>query len=385
MKTKLFLTLFILTMLISSVSFAIEFSDMDFSSYPATYKSAIEYLNGKGAINGYPDGTFAPTNSVTRAEIVKILSAAFDLNSNSSDNLASFSDVDSSKWYAPYIASAMQAGIIKGYEDNTFRPNNPVTYGELVTMILRIQNISVREATQGERWDTPYFEEASRRGFFNDYYTNDLVAPNNARRDNVALIVYNALTFNPASLKPTPTPTPTPTPEEELSKPTNTSINYIGVVGKTSREKGVKFVILDCFNQGKFKVEVTDEDKAPEQNSLIIFKVMTSGGLTLKKELKPEDVDKDYLTVKDIDEEFVSFKETNKDLDTTENSYTYDDKTVNLNKLLYVIVEASYSRDYKYKFSDAYELSKEFVEYQIDDRIIFDAEKQIAFIIRGID
>jgi hypothetical protein len=279
----------------------------------------------------------------------------------------------------------MQAGIIKGYEDNTFRPNNPVTYGELVTMILRIQNISVREATQGERWDTPYFEEASRRGFFNDYYTNDLVAPNNARRDNVALIVYNALTFNPASLKPTPTPTPTPTPEEELSKPTNTSINYIGVVGKTSREKGVKFVILDCFNQGKFKVEVTDEDKAPEQNSLIIFKVMTSGGLTLKKELKPEDVDKDYLTVKDIDEEFVSFKETNKDLDTTENSYTYDDKTVNLNKLLYVIVEASYSRDYKYKFSDAYELSKEFVEYQIDDRIIFDAEKQIAFIIRGID
>ena len=385
MKTKLLLTLLVLTIVISSISFAIGFTDMDFNSYPASYKSAIEYLNGKGAINGYPDGTFAPNNSVTRAEIVKILSASFDLSSNSSDSLASFTDVDSSKWYASYIASAMQAGIIKGYEDNTFRPNNPVTYGELVTMVLRIQKVTVREATQAERWDTPYFEEASRRGFFNDFYTNDLVAPNNARRDNVALIVYNSLTFDPAAAKPTPTPTPTPAPEEQLSKPTNKSINYIGVVGKTSREKGVKFVALDCFKQGKFKVEVTDEDKAPEQDSLIIFKVTSTGGITLKRELKPADVDKNYLTIKDVDEEFVSFKETNKELDTTENSFTYDDKTINLNKLLYVMVDVTYNRDHKYKFLDAYEISKSSLEYEIDDRVIFDADKNVAFIIRGLD
>ena len=73
---------------------------------------------GSGVISGYPDGTFKPDNPVTRAELAKILTLAFELDT---ENEIDYTDVDSTMWHYPYIKKA--ASYIPDYP-------NPIFYGE---------------------------------------------------------------------------------------------------------------------------------------------------------------------------------------------------------------------------------------------------------------
>lgn len=106
------------------------------------------YLNlGKtlDIITGYDDGTFRPDQKVNRAEALKMLltTARMDFDIDSSiDILAQFglaenpfSDVSLSAWYAPYVLYAYSKGIVHGYGDGTFRPENTVIRAEFAKMI----------------------------------------------------------------------------------------------------------------------------------------------------------------------------------------------------------------------------------------------------------
>ncbi len=95
------------------------------------YNNAISTLTKVGVINGYPDGTFRPNASITRAEIVKIAVSFFDFV-EANDHL--FSDVDG-HWAEAYIAAASEKGLINGYPDGTFKPDRNVTRAEAVTII----------------------------------------------------------------------------------------------------------------------------------------------------------------------------------------------------------------------------------------------------------
>ena len=76
-----------------------------------------------GLITGYPDGSFKPDNSITRAELVALVNRAFDIpNQNLT---SSFSDIKASDWFYSDVISGQAAGYISGYPDGTFRPNNP--------------------------------------------------------------------------------------------------------------------------------------------------------------------------------------------------------------------------------------------------------------------
>ena len=92
-------------------------------------------LYNDDVIGGYGDGRFGPDDSITRAQIVKIALLAFDLPT--SDGEEDFTDVKSADWFADYVASAAgDLGIVKGYEDDTFKPNNNVTRAEALKIIL---------------------------------------------------------------------------------------------------------------------------------------------------------------------------------------------------------------------------------------------------------
>ena len=117
---------------------AVSFSDVS-SGYWAA--SEIADLVGKGILNGYPDGTFKPDNSVTRAEFAKIISLAMGYSPNPSASLK-FPDVAQDHWAFGYIASAVDHGLVKGYPDGTFGPSRNVTKAEVLTIIARAQNWS---------------------------------------------------------------------------------------------------------------------------------------------------------------------------------------------------------------------------------------------------
>ena len=89
---------------------------------------------------GYPNGTFRPNGSITRAEVAAMLTRTM-IPSYAPDLPApigsSFSDVSTDQWFHSYVAWAYAHDIILGYTDGTFRPNEPITRQELAAMIVR--------------------------------------------------------------------------------------------------------------------------------------------------------------------------------------------------------------------------------------------------------
>ncbi len=85
---------------------------------------------------GYQDGTFRPNGNVTRAEFATFISRALKLPTASSQ--PEFSDTDLTKaWAKPYIAQVVEAGLINGYTDQTFKPDRAITRAELAVIIAR--------------------------------------------------------------------------------------------------------------------------------------------------------------------------------------------------------------------------------------------------------
>jgi hypothetical protein len=97
-------------------------------------KSDIELLAAKFIIQGRSEMNFDPNGMLTRAETAALLVRAIGIPLNNTE--FSFSDVDG-KWYEADVIAAEQAGLIKGYSDGTFRPNNRVTREELAVMLTR--------------------------------------------------------------------------------------------------------------------------------------------------------------------------------------------------------------------------------------------------------
>ena len=96
-------------------------------------EEAINSLTQAGILAGYSDGTFLGNSNITRAEFTKIIvlaNNAYDINA-----VCDFEDVDADSWYAPFIASAKATGIINGYENNTFRPDDLITRQDISVIV----------------------------------------------------------------------------------------------------------------------------------------------------------------------------------------------------------------------------------------------------------
>lgn len=106
------------------------------------YAGAIAYAKQMGIVSGYEDGTFRPQNPITRAEAARILADAAALTSYVG---SAFPDVNPNKWYAGYIDALAEAGVADGYEDGTFRPQNYITRAESVKLIVMITTNALNE------------------------------------------------------------------------------------------------------------------------------------------------------------------------------------------------------------------------------------------------
>ncbi|MCR2804380.1 carbohydrate binding domain-containing protein [Paenibacillus soyae] len=104
-------------------------------------ESMVSEWAASGVITGYPDGTLRPDQPITRAEFSSMLQRLFGI---SSTEQAAIRDVQANDWYASSLAAALQAGYITGYEDGTFRPNNPITRAESAVMLSRAFQLSGR-------------------------------------------------------------------------------------------------------------------------------------------------------------------------------------------------------------------------------------------------
>lgn len=122
----------------------VSFKDVTGSSWART---AIEQFAAAGIINGYSSGEFRPNQTITREEMVIVLSRVINLESLATDAaIGGFSDIQGAK-AAVSIQQAAQAGIISGFSDGTFAPEGNATRAEALTMILNALNLNVQIKT----------------------------------------------------------------------------------------------------------------------------------------------------------------------------------------------------------------------------------------------
>lgn len=98
------------------------------------FASAVDYVTGKGMMNGTADNTFSPKANTTRGMVVTVL---YRLENQPSTSAASFTDVASGAYYANAVAWANANGIVSGYGSGKFGPNDKVTREQLAAILYR--------------------------------------------------------------------------------------------------------------------------------------------------------------------------------------------------------------------------------------------------------
>jgi len=131
-------------------------------------QDAIYKLAALGMVNGYEDGTWRPGDQITRAEFAKIaclaggFSASYDALSNVS---TPFPDVKVGVWYTGWVNLAYSQGYMKGDVTGTFRPNDPISENEVITVLLRLLGYNDNLAGQ---WPVDYVRQAGLLGILDD-------------------------------------------------------------------------------------------------------------------------------------------------------------------------------------------------------------------------
>lgn len=168
-------------------------------------QAAIEALAASGVINGMEDGNFAPNNGMTRAEFATIVVRALGLEPKANKV---FSDVAATAWYAGFIGTASEQGIINGVGGGKFDPNAGITRQEAATMVARAAALcgidtEIDEAAAAELLsrfaDNAKVESWAVQGLAVCYQSGILskdgdIAPTvAAKRCEIAQMVYNLL------------------------------------------------------------------------------------------------------------------------------------------------------------------------------------------------
>ena len=165
----------------------------------AWYKDAVQYAYAGGLMTGVSADAFAPEQTTTRAMIVSILAR---LEGVESAQAAGFADVND-EWYATAVNWAANVGVVNGYEDNTFRPNQPITREQLAAILMNYsaykgQDVSARAdldnyTDQPSAWATETMSWAVAEGLISGVTADQLQPQGNATRAQVAAILQRFL------------------------------------------------------------------------------------------------------------------------------------------------------------------------------------------------
>ncbi len=178
------------------------------------HASAIEALAALGIVNGVGSNAFAPSGTLTRAEFAKVVDVATGLGTAASllqNQKTQFSDVPAGKWFTGYIAIAAAKGYVKGYGNGKFGPDDPITYAEMLTVLVRALGYRA-DVTGG--YPLGYIAEANSLGLFSGVNISDASSPVN--RADMAQILWNALQTQTGTTVTSATGTTTAVPSGQI-------------------------------------------------------------------------------------------------------------------------------------------------------------------------
>lgn len=118
-------------------------------------KMPIENDATVGLVQGYPDGNFKPERPLSRAELATLLVRAKGIKLPEGRARQAFKDVNPDFWAAKYIEVAQREGLVKGYPDRTFRPNNKINKVEGIALMARFDQLKLAQVDAKPYWDIP--------------------------------------------------------------------------------------------------------------------------------------------------------------------------------------------------------------------------------------
>lgn len=167
-------------------SFGMAFGAVPSDVANTKYEKAVSEMTALGIMSGYPDGTFLPDKTITRAEMAKVIISALKLDDDAIQIYASgLTDVNAS-WAKGFIGYADQLNIVTGYSDKTFKPQKTVSYNEAVTMLVRALGYTDLK----ESWPANYISKAIELGLISEAPAAGSAA---ISRGDVAVLINQAL------------------------------------------------------------------------------------------------------------------------------------------------------------------------------------------------
>ncbi len=154
-------------------------------------EGAVNVLDALGVVDGYEDGTYRPDQTVTRAEMAKLIITALGVADYASATNSSYSDMALAQWAIPYVEYATNLNIVEGVGGGRFSPGNPVTYEQAATMIVRALGFTDECNEMNGTWPAIYVQKATALGLFNNVSNGGSTGAN---RGDIAVMLYNALT-----------------------------------------------------------------------------------------------------------------------------------------------------------------------------------------------
>ena len=200
------------------------YADIDAGSW---YADAVEYVRDNGLMSGTTATTFEPGGTTTRAMLAQILYR--EAGSPAVSGNDTFTDTQEGAWYADAVLWATQAGVISGYGDGRFGPNDPVSREQIAVILWRYAG---SPAAQGEdfadeasisTWAADAVDWARSAGLMTGQEGNRFAPQASATRAETAVILRAFRTMN--------TPETPETPAEE----SNVLVAYFSATGNTER------------------------------------------------------------------------------------------------------------------------------------------------------
>lgn len=244
--------LFILSVLLMSISIgSISFASVtDIGNHWA--EDDIKQLIKDGKIEGYDDGRFRPDRNITRAEFIKIVNNVFEYEG--SEEIL-FKDVKKSDWFYEDVRKAVASGYIGGYDDNTMRPNRPITREEASKIVaiacgldyeLSDSAMDFKDIDEIGSWSMNYIGVLKDKDYMAGYDDGTFKAKNQITRAETAKLLSNIRRDKIEENKPVKPVKPKPfTKDQEFTKiikdlPNSKDIKTIIVEDKVQIEKAKK-------------------------------------------------------------------------------------------------------------------------------------------------
>ena len=160
------------------------------------YEANVRELVKLGAINGYPDNTFKPDANITRAEFVTVIVKAFQLGEQAGKT---FADTET-HWAKSAIATAAAAGIVAGYSDNSFGPDDFITREQMAAIVVRAaklaatdKSVSFPDSADISDWARTALATATAQGMIQGYEDGTVKPKVNTTRAEAVTVILRAL------------------------------------------------------------------------------------------------------------------------------------------------------------------------------------------------